>query len=94
MAIIIKKKAAVMAKAPEPLVEPRKPAPEPRRATERTPFDQLPIATSAQQMFDNPGQYRAPEPRDCTFCGHPYAFPCDGKSDRCMNAKFVRGETV
>lgn len=94
MAIIIRKKASVEVQAPEPLVEPRTPQPEPRKATERTPFDKLPIANSAQQMFDNPGQYRAPPPKDCTFCGHTYAFPCNGESDKCMNAKFVRGETV
>lgn len=25
----------------------------------------------------------------CSFCGHGYITPCHGKSDKCMNRRFV-----
>mgnify|MGYP001172760229 CR=1 FL=1 len=33
-----------------------------------------------------------PEPSECSFCGHLYIYPCHGKSETCMNARWRRGE--
>lgn len=94
MPIVIKKK--VIAKAPEPLVDPRPaepvPAPEPKAvvANERTPFHKLPVASSAEELFANPGKMRAPDATVCNLCGHLYGFPCHGENPKCMNAVFAR----
>lgn len=93
MPIVIKKK--VVAKAPEPLVDPRPapaPTPEPKPvvANERTPFHKLPIASSADELFANPGKMRAPDATVCKLCGHLYGFPCHGDNPKCMNAVFSR----
>lgn len=79
MPIVIKK---AKPKEVEPLV------------TERTPFEALPVAESLDQLWDHPGRYRAPQPSICTVCKHAYAFPCHGKSDKCMNARWARGEAA
>lgn len=93
MPIVIKKR--VVAKAPEPLVDPRPQevvkAPEPKPvANERTPFHKLPIASSADELFANPGKMRAPDPTVCRLCGHLYGFPCHGDNPKCMNAIWAR----
>lgn len=62
----------------------------PARAYAHVPWNEKPIATHPDQHREDPNRYRSPPPRACTFCGHRYSFPCDGQSDKCMNAMFVR----
>lgn len=31
-------------------------------------------------------------PRDCSYCAHKYANPCDGKDDKCQNKLFIDGK--
>jgi hypothetical protein len=87
MPIVIRKSAAKRHPAPEPLV-PRPlehAAPTPREAFPHL----LPVAVSPEQLRAHPGAFRAPAPTDCCHCGHSYAWPCHGKSDRCMNRRFI-----
>jgi hypothetical protein len=92
MAIVIKKSAAKLHPAPEPLV-PRPlehAAPAPRAAAQQKPAPHLlPVAESQEQLRAHPGAFRAPAPTGCCHCGHSYAWPCHGKSDRCMNRRFI-----
>lgn len=46
-----------------------------RRPLSRAAVDNTPLASK-------------PVPRACTFCEHTYIYPCDGKSDTCMNKKW------
>ncbi len=93
MPIIIKKKRVQQKAEPEPLVDPRPEGVKHKEATthnERTPFSKLPVASSPDELFANPGKMRAPDPTACKLCGHLYGFPCHGESDKCMNARWVR----
>lgn len=102
MAIIIKKRNAGSVPTPDPVV-PREPAPveatpvkapadlKARQQIAREQYLALPIETDHDKYFAAPrGSVRAPEPTACSFCGHAYAFPCHGKRDNCMNAKWLR----
>ncbi|WP_113155886.1 hypothetical protein [Nitratireductor sp. OM-1] len=93
MPIIIKKRVLKKKPAPDALVEPRpqKPAAKaPPPATERTPFEKLPVAASVEELFASGGKMRAPAPTTCKLCGHLYGFPCHGEKATCMNAKWAR----
>lgn len=47
------------------------------------------VAKTLEEYRASNFKLRAPEPRNCTFCGHPYAFPCDGKDKACLNKKWT-----
>jgi hypothetical protein len=53
------------------------------------------IAKDMKELLANRATMRAPAPTVCTFCKHPYAFPCEGKAKDCMNAEWIRaGKTT
>lgn len=93
---IVKKALAAVSRAPSPII-PRKDEPStapqsPPKAPPAKPIpkSQKPLAKSSEEFSKNPNGLRLPEPTLCDLCGHPYVFPCHGKSDNCMNAKFIR----
>lgn len=83
---IIKKRHAPQTRAPAPLVE------EVEVVEKQVGVPkEIKVATSIDELWAAPkGTMRAPDPTECSFCGHVYAFPCHGKSDHCMNARWVR----
>ncbi|MGK9085223.1 hypothetical protein KXR64_14200 [Brucella intermedia] len=89
MPIIIKKK--VVAEAPAPIVEPEEKVEARQEPTPVvTDYRSLPIANSLDELWANRGKLRAPDPTECKLCGNSYAFPCHGKAENCMSAKWAR----
>lgn len=87
MAVIIKKGRS--AQPADPILPRPKPKPE-RNFCTPLPYYERKIAETAEELYLNPNTLRAPEQTLCSFCGHPYGFPCHGKSDKCMNARWLR----
>jgi hypothetical protein len=82
---IIKKRHAPEMREPAPLVE------ELSEPVEKPRSKEIKVASSLEELrAAPPGTVKVPEPTVCSFCGHAYVFPCHGKSDTCMNAKWVR----
>ncbi|MCO5145407.1 MAG: hypothetical protein M9895_04410 [Aquamicrobium sp.] len=93
MAIVIKKKASTKAPArvvePDELVAPR--SIEPAVPERPVSWRDLPIASSIEELWAaKSNTMRPPDPTSCDLCGHSYAFPCHGKAENCMNAKWAR----
>lgn len=93
---IVKKAMAPDSRAPAPII-PRQPEPTtaPKSSPKAPPApaipkSQKPLAKSSEEFSKNPNGMRLPEPTVCSFCEHPYVFPCHGKGANCMNAKFIR----
>jgi hypothetical protein len=82
---------ALIPRNPEP-----QPAPEPQPQPQSKPdpksgrdlLAHLELTTSYEVYKANPGKYRMPPARACSYCGHLYIFPCDGK-EPCLNAKWL-----
>lgn len=47
-----------------------------------------PKTPKAEVVAPAPPVQKYPPPRLCTFCEHAYVFPCDGKSETCMNRRW------
>ena len=87
MAIIITKKRHVPETRPaDPLVDdtlpsPAQAAPPPSKFPATS--DTRPMAATLAQVWDGGGAYQPPPAIDCTRCGKPSPFPCNGEDDMC-----------
>ncbi|MEY9560538.1 hypothetical protein [Sinorhizobium fredii] len=83
---IIKKRHVPPQREPATLVPDPETAPV---APAELDYDKRQIAKSIEELWANRATMRAPAPTVCSLCGHLYGFPCHGKNDSCMNARWA-----